>query len=260
MQKITTLSFLLSLFLVACGGEQAPAVTEPVVEEVPAVAPIALEVMPETTSFPAASIDKVMYKGGKFTYTTSGYEFGTQTPDAGQLMCANSDKGQHIHLIVDNGPYSAQYTPEFEYAIEDGEHYVLSFLSRSYHQSIKNPAAGKAMMVNVANGAFTKTQDVTNPMLFYSRPKGAYRGKNETEKVMLDFYPVNAPEGTYQVKAEINGEEFMLMDYKPRYITGLPLGENTVTLTLLDSLGAVVATPLNPVSRTFTLEELPTGE
>jgi hypothetical protein len=62
------------------------------------------------------------------------------------------------------------------------------------------------------------------------------------------------------VKAEINGEVFMLKDYKPRFILGLPMGENTVKLTLLDAAGKMVLTPLNPVSRTFTLEELPTGE
>ena len=57
----------------------------------------------------------------------------------------------------------------------------------------------------------------------------------------------------YQVKADINGEEHMIDTWQPYYIEGLPMGENTVTLTLVDGSGQTVDTPLNPVSRTFTL-------
>ena len=33
---------------------------------------------------------------------------------------ANSAKGQHIHFIVNNGPYSAHYSNNFEKDIENG--------------------------------------------------------------------------------------------------------------------------------------------
>ncbi|MEM9836813.1 MAG: phosphopeptide-binding protein [Bacteroidota bacterium] len=263
MLKNTFFYGFLLLFLVSCGEAattaEAETETMPPSEEA-APAAIMLTDMPAATSFPDAAITDMKYEGGKFMFTATGYEFGVQTPDADQLMCANSDKGQHIHLIVDNGPYMAKYTPEFEQAIEDGEHHILAFLSRSYHLSIKNPAAGRAMKVTAQDGTFTAAEDITEPMLFYSRPKGTYRGKKATENVILDFYPVNAPADQYQVKAEINGQSFVLDGYQPRYIKGLPMGENTVTLTLLDQAGEVVDTPLNPVTRTFTLEELPTGE
>ena len=96
------------------------------------------------------------------------------------------------------------------------------------------------------------------PMLFYSRPKGTYTGKAETDKVMLDFYLVNAKLGAeYKVKAEINGEEHLIDSWQPYYIEGMPMGENTIKLTLLDAEGNAVDTPLNPVSRTFTLQEDP---
>lgn len=221
---------------------------------------IELTDMPPTEDFPEASIDDWVYEDGTMNYTTSSYTFGRQTPDADALMCANSAKGQHVHLIIDNEPYIAKYEPTFEQAMTDGEHHILTFLSRSYHESIKTDAAHRAVRANATGGSFTSVEDITEPMLFYSRPKGTYRGQKETENVMLDFYPVNAELGDeYQVLASINGKEFTIDEWKPYFIKGLPMGENTVTLTLMAG-DSMVAAPLNPVRRTFTLEELPTGE
>lgn len=219
---------------------------------------IELTDMPRTEDFPNATIDDIAYQGGTFDYEISGdYELGEQTDDAESVMCANSAKGQHIHLIVDNEPYVAKYESTFEHPMPDGESHVLTFLSRSYHESIKTEAAHRAMKVTSFEGKFTNSTDITEPMLFYSRPKGTYTGQRETENVMLDFYPVNASLGNeYQVKADINGKEFMIDEWKPYFIKGMPMGENTVTLTLMQG-DSVVDTPLNPVRRTFTLREDP---
>jgi hypothetical protein len=176
-------------------------------------------------------------------------------------MCANSAKGQHIHLIVDNKPYAAKYTNEFEYDIEDGEHYLLAFLSRSYHESIKTDDAHIVKKISVENKGITNAEPVSDPMLFYSRPKGTYVGKKDTERVMLDFYTANANIGTTQkVVANINGEKHDITRWQPYYITGLPMGENTIELTLTDMEGNKVDAPLNPVSRTFTLKADPTEQ
>ena len=108
--------------------------------------------------FPDATI-AMEYKNGMFSYQIGGsnYKLGEQTPDAPQKMCANSAEGQHIHLIVDNEPYIAKYTPKFEHEIADGEHYILSFLSRSYHESIKTEKAHTAVKAEVKNNSFAKT-------------------------------------------------------------------------------------------------------
>lgn len=212
----------------------------------------------ESTAYPNATIESMNYQNGQFDFELANYELGVQTPDAGQKMCANSAKGQHIHLIIDNEPYTAHYEPDFQYEMEDGDHYLVAFLSRSYHQSIKTPEAHVAKMVTIENNSITNSQDLTQPMLIYSRPKGTYVGESETQKVMLDFYLLNTTLGDqYQVKADINGEEHMIDEWQPYYIEGLPMGENTIELTLVDSEGNTVDAPLNPVSRTFTLQEDP---
>jgi hypothetical protein len=212
-----------------------------------------------SASFPEAKINQYNYENGVFSYEVENYTLGEQTSDAELKMCANSGSGQHIHLIIDTLPYIAKYEPEFEQKIEPGEHFILSFLSRSYHESIKTPHAFKAEKVTVSeNGTFEARTNVSEPVLFYSRPKGTYVGIKETNKVMLDFYLLNSDLGEdLKVEASINGELHLIDTWQPYYIEGLPMGENTITLTLVDGKGNMVAAPLNPVTRTFTLKEDP---
>jgi hypothetical protein len=202
------------------------------------------------------------YKSGKFTFKveSKNYKLGEQTTDAPQKMCANSKDGQHIHLIIDNEPYDALYKPEFEKEVADGDHYLLSFLSRSYHESIKTQSAHTLVKATVKEKSMTKSVPVSEPMVFYSRPKGKYVGKSETDKIMLDFYLANvnlSPDGN-KVKVLVNGEkEFTIDKWQPYFLQGLPMGDNKVKLTLVDKDGNPVNAPLNPVERVFTLMEDP---
>jgi len=249
---------LLALFIpvIACGpgnGNESNENTEAPAEE-PSTA-YTLTPFDASTAFEDAEITSMNFENGGFSFGIAGdsYELGVQTPDAPQKMCANSAEGQHIHLIVDDAPYAAKYTATFDYEIPDGDHYLLAFLSRSYHESIKTEKAHVAVKTRIASNSITELEDVTAPLLFYSRPKGNYVG-DDARKVMLDFYLVNTDLGTeYLVKADINGEEHVLDKWQPYYIEGLPMGENTITLSLIDKDGQLVETPLNPISRTFTL-------
>jgi len=219
----------------------------------------------DSYNYSDANMVDMKYKAGTFNFDVKGenYKLGQQTPDAPQKMCANSGKGQHIHLIVNNEPYIAKYEPTFKQDLPDGDHFILAFLSRSYHESIKTSQAHKAVKANVANKTITKTTELDQPMLFYSRPKGTYTGKAETDKVMLDFYLINVDISStgYTVKAEINGEAHTIDKWQPYYVEGLPMGKNAITLTLMDKDGNAVDTPLNPVTREFTLVgDIPVSE
>ena len=211
-----------------------------------------------SVTFENAAINGYVYQNGKFNFEISNYTLGEQTEDAELKMCANSKDGQHLHIIVDTLPYEAKYTTEFDHNITDGKHYLLSFLSRSYHESIKSPQSFSADQVNISEGTIVEASKIEEPILFYSRPKGNYVGKKETEKVMLDFFVVNPDKlGEFKVLVDINGEIHEVKKCQPYYIEGLPLGENQITLTLVDQLGNIINTPLNPVSRKFNLVEDP---
>lgn len=193
----------------------------------------------------------------RFEFGVENYELGSQTADAAVKNCANSGKGQHIHLILNNGPYSAHYEAAFQKETESGSYAGLAFLSRSYHESIKTSSAYQLFNFTVGDlseedKAFTFDQEA--PHLFYSRPKGTYNGE-DTEKVMLDFFLVNtdlSKDGS-KVRAKINGVEFMLDKWVPYYMEGLPDGETTIELALLNADGELVESPFNPVVRTVTL-------
>lgn len=191
----------------------------------------------------------------QFSYEVTNYELQAQTPDAGIKNCANSDKGQHIHLILNNQPYTAHYDPSFEQELQAGHYVALSFLSRSYHESLKNPEAYDLRQFTVGD-ASSEEADLSGPNMFYSRPKGTYAG-NDTKKILLDFYLVNCDlsETGYKVRATINGHEFMLTDWVPYFVEGLPMGDNVFILELLDADGNLVDSPFNRVERTISLEE-----
>ena len=257
------LLFTLALFLSACGGgtstDSGESTTAETEETKKTDTKYTLTPFTPSPDFPDADIGMMTYFEGvwRFGVTGESYKLGEQTSDAEQKMCANSAKGQHIHLIIDNQPYNARYTAEFnDVPMEDGEYRVLAFLSRSYHESIKTNAAHKAEIMTIEGNIMKASESINDPMLFYSRPKGTYVGKKNTDKVMLDFYVINLQLGDrYKVKANINNEEVHMIDkWQPYYIEGLPMGKNTIELTLVDKDGNTVDTPLNPVTREFELK------
>jgi hypothetical protein len=90
---------------------------------------------------------------------------------------------------------------------------------------------------------------------FYSRPKGKYVGE-DTKKLLLDFYLINTEisEQGNKVRATIEDTEFIIDEWVPYYIEGLPKGEITIKLELINSNGDLIETRFNPSIRTITLE------
>lgn len=194
--------------------------------------------------FPDASLtistltsEKIGNDSAKVTIKYDIKNFNLTDQTAHDHHLANSADGQHIHFILNNAPYIALYKPEHSFTIPvNSEHYILSFLSRSFHESIKTKEAYKLIKIKVnANGEITDQTVPTEPSLFYSRPKGEYKGK-DAEEVLLDFFIVNtdlSPQGN-KIKAVINGNTFIIDNWSPYMIKGFKNGENTVTLSLID--------------------------
>lgn len=273
MKKITRLLSIVFLgSFIAC--EDAPKKsdddtknensTEEVVEKQSAIKFYELEGSPD---FPEAELSMLaptsptMEAGDvEFAFKVENYNLKDQTKNAGENGLANSHHGQHVHFILNNGPYSAHYEDAFSKELPQGEHLVLAFLSRSYHESVKNENSYTLAKLSVGEPTEDQKLDVDfeAPHMFYSRPKGTYKGAEETDKVMLDFFLLNAKlaEDGYKVKVTINGkDEFTVTKWAPYVMEGLPLGENMVALELIDAEGNYVEGPFNKVERTFTLAE-----
>ncbi len=192
-----------------------------------------------------------------FAFEVENYELGAQTDSPNATLLANSGKGQHIHFILNNQPYSAHYTSSFKKEIPDGVHHLVAFLSRSYHESVKNERSVVVQKLEIGtNVEDSKSLDVEAPTLIYSRPKGEYSGK-DTENLMLDFFVLNTTlsENGNKVRATVNNQEFIITEWAPQVLKGLPKGEITIKLELVDAQGNLIPGPFNSVTRTVMLKE-----
>ncbi|MCM5663211.1 hypothetical protein [Galbibacter mesophilus] len=226
---------------------------------------ITLQKLEDSPAYADAVLSMDKPKSGKinksgevdFSFTVKNYELGAQTESSNADLLANSGKGQHIHFIVNNQPYSAHYESSFKKEIPDGVHHLVAFLSRSYHESVKNDNSVVVEKLVVGNNPTDSLEmDMDAPTLIYSRPKGEYSGK-DTKNLMLDFFVLNTElsEDGNKVRATINGEEFILTEWVPYVIKGLPKGEVTVSLELIDSDGNLIPGPFNKVTRNVTLKD-----
>ena len=236
MKKI---SFILTVFLIlGCADQSIISITK-------------FEGSPE---FSNSKLSLSQIQKNNFSFNVENYELGIQTDGAIDNGLANSAKGQHIHMIINNGPYSAHYESDFSKDLNEGDNLILFFLSRSFHESVKNPNAYALIQVSSEiNGE--DPFDLNSEFLFYSRPKGVYKGA-DTKKLLLDFYLVNteiSAQGN-KVRATINDSEFIIDEWSPYYIEGLSLGEVTIKLELLNSNGDLINSPFNPVIRKVMLE------
>ncbi len=195
-----------------------------------------------------------------FAFSVKNYELKNQTSDAAGKMCNNSDKGQHIHFILDNKPYVALYEPKAEVVVpKNTEHYLLVFLSRSYHESIKSPGAAAIYHFKIdGKGKLQKMDEPKTPMVFYSRPKGDYVGKANTDNLLFDFYVWNTRlSDSVMVKAKIKGDGVdTTMDintWKAMFLKNMPMGKSSIKLTLVDKNGKKIEGPETEVSREFNL-------
>ncbi|RYD59501.1 MAG: hypothetical protein EOP56_01155 [Sphingobacteriales bacterium] len=195
-----------------------------------------------------------------FAFNVKNYQLKNQTTDSNSKVCNNSDKGQHIHFILDNKPYVALYEPKHEVVLaKNTEHHLLVFLSRSYHLSLKNKGAAAVMTFKIdGDGKLQKMDNPTTPMVFYSRPKGDYLGK-DVDNLLFDFYVWNSSLATdgYKVKANIKGDgvdtTMVVTNWQPYFLKGLPMGKPSITLTLIDKDGNKVNGPETEVTREFNL-------
>lgn len=204
----------------------------------------------EVTAAPTGDSVKV-----NFSFNVERYELKRQTADEASAQCANSKDGQHIHFILDNKPYTALYEPKHAITLAKGtEHYVLAFLSRSYHLSLKHAGASLLYHFKVnEQGKIEQLENPRTPMVFYSRPKGDYVGK-DTANVLFDFYVWNTTlDHQHKVMADVNGQKMDIESWKPYFLKGLPLGKNTIRLTLVDNNGNRVTGDNTEVTREFNL-------
>ena len=234
---------IISILLISCSFNQQKVYLKKI-EDSPAYEDSSLE------------IKEIVKSGEKynFSFDINNYDLGIQTKKEFDYDLANSAKGQHIHFILNNGPYSAHYDQNFDYELPNGNNVVLAFLSRSYHESVKNSDAYVLTQIGDSNKI-----NLESEFLFYSRPKGTYEGL-DTEKLLLDFYLVNTKLSATGNKVKLTikqgtfTHQFLIESWDAYYIEGLDKGDVTIKLELINNEGDLIETLFNPSERVVTLK------
>ena len=264
MNKLFILVFLGTAFAIAgCTKKsEAPVATAPGITIEPATG---------SPAYPDAKLVIVSPREGQVlknatdsvlvVMQVSGITLGAPTDADSTRGIAYSKQGQHIHIIVDDKPYMAYYKngqPFNVGLLAPGMHTVRAFPSYSWHESIKAPNAFGARTFFVGSapeGNVAVKNNLTAPLLTYSRPKGTYIG-SDTAKVLLDFYVTNATLAAngYKVKLTIDTTAMPdIVKWQPYFIEGLAQGKHTIKMQLVDSTGHAVPGTYNSLSSEITI-------
>jgi hypothetical protein len=257
--SVPSLAVVLGLLLAGCngGGEEGSVQIEKG-DRSPAIEGAAAQV---TAPADSAVVDRA---GIDVTIEDINFEAGVQTETDRADAIANSGNGQHIHVIVDNQPYMANYETGAPFDLgnlEPGAHTLVAFPSRSYHESVKGRDAYDLVNFYVEEESGEFMLGSMEPSIIYSRPKGSYSGAG-AERIMLDFYLHNVELGEdgYKARYTITDEQgsevasTTLTEWAPAFVTGLESGTYEVNLQLVGSDGNVVPGAFNDTTREITVE------
>ncbi len=191
-------------------------------------------------------------------FILNGFPLGAPTPDAGDRGLARAH-GQHVHLVVNDGEYRALYDLSEPVVLEDlppGTHAIRAFPGRDWHEGVKTPGALVHRVIVVGDGEATlPPTEEWGPTLIYSRPQGEYVGA-DADSVLVDFYlsGVRLSEDGPRVRLVVDGSrEFLIHEWAPHVLVGLPPGERTLRMELVGADGARIRSPFTPVERTITI-------
>lgn len=202
-----------------------------------------------------------------------GFSLGTITPFERGKMLREDPKGQTVRVIIDNNPYVSydqsvedSFDENREYYdkilsfelpgnISPGEHIIRAFPARSFGESLKLEGSFNASTFYYRDSSKRNTLnvDLTKPYLTYNEPQGEFSGD---KPILLDFYISNCQlsKDGYRVRFSIDGKVVRLLTaWAPYFIYGLPKGNHTVRLELIDKDGKRVSGIFNDVKRTITV-------
>lgn len=219
--------------------------------------------MHRSTPFPKAELKILSPHNGQVLssgqvevrFEVKGYSLKKITSGSGKNGLAYSKKGQHIHLIVDNQPYQAIYDisqPIRIKGLTPGFHSIQAFLSRSWHEAVKENKTLQTVSIFVDQKA--KAPSLGN--LIYSRPKGIYQGEG-AKQIMVDFYIPDYEsyrEQAHQVQLIVDGQSVFLKDWTPYVLKDLSEGEHQIVLRLVDQKGEGVPGAYNSTTRSIQVQ------
>ena len=123
---------------------------------------------------------------------------------------------------------------------------MIAFLSKSYHETIKNPISVFSRKFSVLGGKTVKSYPLENSAIAIAAPYGTYK-KDESENILLDFALANTiiAKDSNKILIRIDAKnEFTVNDWKSYVIKGLEPGYHSVELELQNRYGQKLYGPV----------------
>ncbi|MBX9743654.1 MAG: hypothetical protein K2X08_00400 [Chlamydiales bacterium] len=202
-----------------------------------------------------------------------GYALGADSYFDRRDEVVNSQRGQTLHVIIDNKPYFAVSEPAVDPFKEQGNYYVLSykfevpfpldsgmhvirmFPARSYGESLKGEKTFVVSKFYIGDEVDRQGVDLSRPYLTYNEPN-SQMDLVEDKPILLDFYLSNCELSAdgYKVRLTIDDSIVRTLTlWQPYYIYGLKKGKHTIQLELLDAKNSVVSGIFNKVKQTISI-------
>ncbi len=152
--------------------------------------------------------------------------------------------------------------------LESGPHRLFAAVLGPEGLVLRAPAPGMAAAVTVSPFwvGVGSTQEVAEamagfrqPQVLLLSPRGTYNGEHAADDVSLDFAVLGArlQPGALAAKAEVLVEderhEVLLSSEVPIGIRGLPSGDHTISVSLVNAQGAGLSEPYSRAKRTITI-------
>jgi hypothetical protein len=200
-----------------------------------------------------------------------GYALGTDSQFPRAKQVANSDRGQSLHIVVDNKPYFPVSGPGIDpydeigdyfeesykfllpFDLKEGSHTLRVYCARSFGESLKNESSFDAVNFFVGKKESDSNVDLRAPMLTYNEPSMRFFYE-EGLPILLDFFLSNCELSSdgFKVKVTIDDSySQVLTSWQPYYIYGLKRGKHKIMLELIDVDGNLSSGSYNSSTRSF---------
>lgn len=152
-----------------------------------------------------------------------------------------------------------------------GPHELIAVLAHASGETVK-PDAGSTRPFDrvrfwVGASAPDAGQTLEQPLLVYNLPRGTYNGEAASDAVLLDFYVLGSLAAkSPRVRVSVTGDhdvraQTLLTEWRPLLVHGLPSGDYTVRLALVDADDQPVPGARTAAERTITLNrDAPVGK
>ncbi len=199
-----------------------------------------------------------------------GYALGTDSNFERAKELSLTDRGQTLHIVVDDRPYfpvsnpginpfnligdyyEENYRFAIPYDLKEGLHTLRVYCARSYGESLKSKNSYDAVYFYIKDKK-NDSVNLNSPLLTYNQPSMRYFYK-ENQPILLDFLLSNCSlsEKGYRVRVWID-EDFQetLTTWQPYYIYGLKRGKHLIRLELIDSDEKISSGSYNSIEHTI---------